>query len=77
MAKFEYVGIKLQVESRNASEATRRFSYSCQECLRRGLQIECDSCPIKEAHKEVMGFHTGRGFSITQVVMVVATTRKV
>ncbi len=76
MTKFEYVGMKLQVESGNAAEARRRFSYSCSECVRKGLQIECDSCPIREAHKEVMGFHTGRGFSITQVCMV-ATVYKV
>lgn len=54
MTKFQMIGTNLQETAFSKEEAMARKDYSCRLCAGRGLQYDCDSCPINSMHKLVI-----------------------
>lgn len=48
-------GVENQINSIDEKDAKRAMNVSCTICCNRGLHIECDRCPIKDAHEQIMG----------------------
>lgn len=51
MSFFEH-GVHLQRNSRTVGQARVRYAVSCDQCCSRGFRMDCDRCPIANAHKE-------------------------
>lgn len=58
MTDFEEKGCDLQYNSRNTTQATERFEYSCDKCCILGRPLKClkSQCPIEYAHKQVVDY---------------------
>ena len=52
--KFIQNSINKQQEAVTKKEALKMFSLSCNICCTRGIQIQCEQCPIKAAHELTM-----------------------
>lgn len=48
--KFIETGIRLQQEAVSKDAANKAFSYSCECCCNRGLNIPCEKCQIRMVH---------------------------
>lgn len=56
MSRFEEFGVDLQNRARDAEEARKKYSTSCEICCNRGFRIDCDRCAIHYAHSLVMAY---------------------
>lgn len=54
MTRFEEIGVEHQEQSRNKTEADKKYQRSCELCCNRGLRIQCDRCAIDYAHTRMM-----------------------
>ena len=55
MNRFQQVGVWLQAGAGSKAQAQKRFVDSCLKCCYRGMQSDCDNCPIAAKHEEVLG----------------------
>jgi len=52
--KFIQKSKELQNQAATPQEAVKFFDMSCQICCNRGINMDCDKCPIRYHHELVM-----------------------
>lgn len=56
MKKFEQIGINMQYDAVNKEDAIKKFSRSCDACIHKGMNIDCDYCHISAVHALVVAY---------------------
>ena len=51
---FIYVAIERQMNAPTKAEADKNFEFSCNICTNRGINRNCETCPIKLKHDFVL-----------------------
>ena len=57
MGKFLNNAKEMQLSSVTKEEAIANYRTSCRICTRRGINIECDRCPVKATHELMMSIY--------------------
>lgn len=50
---FEH-GVYRQQRSLTVGEANRNYKSSCKICCSKGYRMDCDRCPIENAHRQAV-----------------------